>query len=255
MSMHYSLPDRSPNVVRKNRLVYVATVLLAAIAVGGSMATGFMPALALALAVVLGAAYWGWPHLTALPNVVVGRAVAAIIGGAALVAAALGSTTAVAYVAAVEVLVVYVGEMVRRDGRVRLLSQVIGTYAGGVLGVSAALWLSLVNLVSGFELGVVWMAGMAVAGIASAFVRGPLVGLAAGLGAFLGSAALLFVFPDVPRWPVVAFAVILGILAWGLEKMTQHMLAQGNASALVSFALLPFCAMGVVGYTLALVMF
>ena len=190
-----------------------------------------------------------------LPNVVVGRAVAAIIGGAALVAAALGSTTAVAYVAAVGVLVVYVGEMVRRDGRVRLLSQVIGTYAGGVLGVSAALWLSLVNLVSGFELGVVWMAGMAVAGIASAFVRGPLVGLAAGLGAFLGSAALLFVFPDVPRWPVVAFAVILGILAWGLEKMTQHMLAQGNASALVSFALLPFCAMGVVGYTLALVMF
>lgn len=219
------------------------------------MATGRVPLVALALALVLGAAYWGWPHLTALPNASVGRAVASVIGGTALVAAAVGSATSVAYVAAVGVLVVYLGEMVRRDGRVRLLSQVVGTYAGGVLGVSAALWLSLVNLVSGVESGAVWMAGMAVAGIASAYVRGPFIGLAAGLGAFLGSGALLFVFPDVPRGPVVAFAVILGIFAWGLEKMTRHMLARASVWALVSFALLPFCAMGVVGYTLALLMF
>ena len=253
--MHHSLPDRPPNEVRKNRLIYVATVLPAAVAIGGAMAVGLVPLVALALAVVLCAVYWGWPHLTALPNASVGRAVTSIIGGAALVAAAVGSATAVAYVAAVGVLVVYLGEMVRRDGRVRLLSQVIGSYAGGVLGISAALWLSLANLVSGVELGVVWMAGMAVAGGASAFVRGPLVGAAAGIGALLGSGVTLFAFPDIPRWPVIPFAVILGILAWGLEKMTQRMLAQNDVSALVSFALLPLCAMGVVGYTLALVMF
>lgn len=255
MSTHDFLPDRPAHVVRRNRLIYVATVLLAAVAVGGAMAVELTPLVAVSLAAVLGAMYWGWPLLTALPNVAVGRAVALVIGAAALLAAAFGSTAAVAYVAAVGVLAVYVGEMIRKDGRVRLLSQVIGTYAGGVLGVSAALWLSLARLPGGFELGAVWMTGMAVAGIASAFVRGPLVAVAAGLASFLGSAGMLFVFPDVPRWPVFAFAVILGILAWGLEKMTTQMLSQGNAAALVSFALVPFCAMGVVGYTSALVMF
>ncbi len=253
--MHDFPTDRPAYLVRRNRLIYLAAVLLASVVVAGAMAVELTLLVAVSLALVLGAMYWGWPFLTALPNVAVGRAVASVIGVVALLAAAFGSTTVVAYVAAVGVLVVYVGEMIRKDGRIRLLSQVIGTYAGGVLGVSAALWLSLARLPGGFELGVVCMTGMALAGMASAFVRGPLVALAVGLASFLGSAVMSFAFPDVPWWLVLAFAVILGILAWGLEKMTAQMLSQGNAAALVSFALVPFCAMGVVGYTLALVMF
>ncbi|MFT3943742.1 MAG: hypothetical protein QM705_07945 [Ancrocorticia sp.] len=255
MSTHDFFPDRPPHVVRRNRLIYLAAVLLAALAVGGAMVTQLTSLIAVSLAGVLGAMYWGWPHLTALPNVTVGRAVTAVIGGAALLAAAAGSAVTVAYVAAVGVLVVYIGEMVRRDGRVRLLSQVIGTYAGGVLGVSAALWLTLAQLDGGAELAFTWLAGMATAGVAGAFVRGPLVAVAVGVASFLGSAAVRLAFFDALWWPILAFAVILGILAWGLENLTRQMLAYGGASALVAFALLPFCAMGVAGYALALLVF
>lgn len=255
MSTHDFPTDRPPHVVRRNRLIYLVAVFLATVAIAGTMAIELTPLVAISLAAVLSALYWGWPHLAGLPNAVVGRSVASVIGGAALIAATLGSVVSVAYVAAVGVLVVYVGEMVRRDGRVRLLSQVVGTYAGGVLGVSAALWLSLVQLLDAPELGIVWIVGMGAAGVVSAFVRGPFAAVATGIASFLGSAVMCLVFPNVSVWLALVFAVILGILAWGLEKMTGQILSHASASTLVSFALVPFCAMGVVGYTLALVMF
>lgn len=101
-----------------------------------------------------------------------------------LVAAALGSTTAVAYVAAVGPRCLR-----RRDGAQgragsasfpghRHLRRAEFSVSVRHCGSHSSTWSAVLNWV------LYWMAGMAVAGIASAFVRGPLVGLATGLGAF-----------------------------------------------------------------------
>ena len=239
----------------RNRLSYLATTSLAAIAVAIGMATRQQLVVGLAVALIFVAICWGWPGLVGLPNRGVSRAGIAAIGLAALLCAAFGSSTHLAYVAAFGVPVVYIGEMLRRDGRTRLLTQVAGTYAGGLLGIGAALWKLVANEPGGFEFGLSAMAGMALAGIAGAFVRGSLILLAVPVAAALGSGAVAWAATDLPWWPAIVFAVILGVLAWGLEQVTPAVLSQLEWSSKVSFALIPFSAMGVVGYALALLLF
>ena len=219
------------------------------------MATGQRLVVGLAVAMIFAAICWGWPGLTGLPNRGVSRAAMAVIGFAALLCAAFGSSAHLAYVAAFGVPVVYIGEMLRRDGRTRLLIQVAGTYAGGLLGIGSALWLLVTEEPGGFDLGLSWMVGMVLAGIASAFVRGPFILLAVPIAAALGSGAMAWAATDLPWWPAVVFAVILGVLAWGLEQMTPAALSQLEWTSRVSFALIPFSAMGVVGYAVALLLF
>ncbi len=244
-------PQNRPNAGIR-RLAYVLTAWLAALVMAAAMVTGQKLALALALVVVFGALSWGWPGLIGLPNRGVGRAGVAVIGCAALACAVFGTVTHVAYVAALGVPVVYIGEMLRGDGRSRLLTQVAGTYAGGLLGIGGALWILVAELPGGYDLALSWVAGMALAAVACTFVRGPLIAAAVPVMAGLGSGALLVGTTDLPWWPAVAFAGILGVLAWGLEQMTPAVLTTEGVASRISFALIPFSAMGVVGYALSL---
>ncbi len=246
-----SNPQKKPRVGARV-ISHLLTAIAAAGALAAAMVSGERIVVALVLAIVLGVTCWGWPSLVGLPNRDVGRMGMAVIGYVALAFALYGSVLYVTYVAALGVPVVYVGEMLRRDGRPRLLTQVAGTYAGGLVGIGGSLWLLVVELPGGDKLALSWMVAMAFAAVATTFVRGPLIGVAVPLAAVAASSAVLLTVTDLAWWPAPAFAVILGVLAWGLEQMTPAVLASSDLVSRVSFALIPFSAMGVVGYALAL---
>lgn len=236
-------------------MIHLASMWLAAVLMVTALVMQSRLVLAVILVVILGVMTWGWPVLVGMPNRGVGRLGMAAINCGALACAFFGSITHVAYVAALGVPMVYIGEMLRRDERVRMLTQVAGTYVGGLLGVGAALWLLLVEHPSGHELALAMILGMACAAPAGVFLRGPLVVLAVPILAALGAGGFLLVATSLAWWPALVFAAILGILAWGLEQMTPAMLTLPGLAPRVSFALIPYSAMGVVGYVLGLLVF
>lgn len=92
----------------------------------------------IALLVVLLAS--GWPRLVALPVTVGPGIVIAVCGLASLAVVELtGSVNGVAAVVGLAVAVAFVQEMLRRDGRPRLVESVAGTVTGSVIAASAAL--------------------------------------------------------------------------------------------------------------------
>ena len=95
---------------------------------------------AAAIAVVAG----GWPRLVDLPVRLGPGAVTALCGlGSLAVVAVTDAVDGVAVVVGLGVAAAFVAEMLRRDGRPRLVESVAGTVTGCVIAASAAMWPAL----------------------------------------------------------------------------------------------------------------
>lgn len=226
----------------------VVTAALAAVVA----VAGYLGGLAVAIAcglLVVGIAL-GWPALADLPSRV-GTSLVVGLGGLGAVAA-VHLTDAQPYlrdlpaVFAGAVLLAFLAELARRDGRTRLVESVSGTVAGTLVAVAAAGWVAIgrspggLSLVVGGALALavaaatvalavpVWLGVVITVGSATAAgVLGslPLPGMGLATGALLGLAvgilvAALHVLLDrLPaledRWPAIA-AVTLPVTVTGV---------------------------------------
>ncbi|WP_413451989.1 hypothetical protein AA0Y32_13225 [Georgenia phoenicis] len=118
----------------------VTAVLAAVLALSAMTYWPLVVVAALAILLVAG----GWPRLVALPVTTGPGIVIALSGLAALaVVAVTGSVNGVAVVLGLAVAGSFVQEMLRRDGRPRLVESVAGTVTGCVVAGSAAMWPAL----------------------------------------------------------------------------------------------------------------
>ncbi|WP_324649409.1 hypothetical protein [Georgenia sp. H159] len=118
----------------------VTAVLAAALAVGAMWHWPVLVVVAALVGVVAG----GWPRLISLPVTVGPGVVIALCGlGALAVVVLTESVDGVAVVLGLAVAAAFVQEMLRRDGRPRLVESVAGTVTGSVVAASAAMWPAL----------------------------------------------------------------------------------------------------------------
>ncbi|MFB9376022.1 hypothetical protein ACFFKU_16080 [Kineococcus gynurae] len=175
-----------------------ATALAVVLAVAG-YAPG---SVVVVLAVLLGSVVFalGWPELVDLPSPRGSTAVVAGTGLAAAVVVAIGVRTSLDLLdwlpatAAVALLAAFVHQLLRRDGRPRMVESVAGVVAAQAVVVLGAVWVALPATVASWDFAVVALTGLvaAVAVNASAWplrISGPLGLVAAGAAAWVAATA------------------------------------------------------------------
>lgn len=225
------------------------------VVVAGASFLGPIVILAVLLVVAVGLAL-GWPRLVGLPSRLGSALVIALSAVIALGTVLLtGTLVPLTAVLGFSVVAAFIHEMVRRDGRPRLVESVTGTVTGAVAAVSVSGWL----LVSGGE---------------------PPAVLVTATGAALTAAALAALVPLGKRYTgpmAVSFAVLAGLaVAWQLpglgfgtggaiggaaglmtasvRVLFDHYPASGRPSASGAISALPVCALGVPTYAVALLL-
>ncbi|BDZ42560.1 hypothetical protein GCM10025865_18590 [Paraoerskovia sediminicola] len=148
----------------------VATAVAAALLASAAfLGTVWLVAAVVAAVLVLA---FGWPALLDLPAPTGTRVVVALAGVAAVLAVratdGARSLIELPLVLAGAIVLAFVAEMVRRDGRTRLLDSVAGTVSGAVVAVSAAGWLATERADDGVSVVVACAVGLAVAAAFSA---------------------------------------------------------------------------------------
>lgn len=198
------------------------------------------------IAVLAGAFAIGWPRLLGLPALLGSRVVLGLIALGSFGVLALGGGPGdLVLVAALGVVASLVAEMLRRDGRPRLVESLSGTVAGSVALVSAAGWLSIPDEPLSLAL-VVCAAGAIAGGSACEALQMPpwphavlvitvatLIGLGAGLG-----------LPEIG--PIVSAMVGLGtgVMVATLHELLGRFPASGRLSAALAAAVMPVIVVG-----------
>lgn len=118
----------------------LSAVGAATVAVSGYLSQDVLTGVVLALGLVFAA---GWPRLLSLPTVRGGSLVIALTALAAVVVVRLTSLADLALVMGLAVVAAFVHQMLRRDGRPRLVESVAGVVSGAVVVASAAGWLAV----------------------------------------------------------------------------------------------------------------
>lgn len=200
----------------------------------------------------------GWPRLLALPSPSGTTAVVAVAGVGATAAlaaggalgAATGAAEAVLAALGLSVVLAFVHQILRRDGRPRLAESVAGTVAGAAVAGLATGWLAAAALQPDAVL--VGAGGVAAAllvtalpwpqritgalavvaaGAASATVGGLVPDVAAVEGALLGLALAVVVgavdrlLVALPRATSRRLSGVIGLVAFGLAAVPVHLLA------------------------------
>lgn len=224
----------------------VAATLLAAAAFLGPVGVAVAVALVtLALAV-------GWPRLLSAPWPAGTTTVLALAGGGALVAVRLddGTLSALPLVVACGLVLAFLLEMLRRDGRSRLVESLTGSVAGVVLAVCGAGWLAVVELDGGPDLVVVCAGALAAASVAAVLApwKGwASVAAAVAAGAVVGSVIAAL----VPATSVGAGATVgasAGVLAASLHVLLEKLPASSSRMGGAASAVIPVAVLGIVAY-------
>lgn len=133
-------------------------VLLLGLALSPATTPVAWPMAAAAVALVAALA-WGWPTLLALPGP---RGVSGVVAGAGVVCVAVVATTPGAAslerlpaVLGLTVIAACAHQLLRRDGRPRVVDALGGTLLGCALGAAAACWVTLPAMVAGREVAAV----------------------------------------------------------------------------------------------------
>jgi hypothetical protein len=227
-----------------------ATVAAAALLSVAAFA-GVGPLAAAALLVVAVTA-WGWPTLVDLPSPR-GSTTTVALGGAACVAAVALSRHEpllqwLALALAGAVVAEFVHQLLRRDGRPRLVECVTGTLAGVVVlaSMSALLALPRTPVEGGGVLLVVIPAAIGLS-LQALPVPGRLASLAGvGVAALLAGLAASFLEPTVLAGLVTG--LVAGAVAIMLHRLLSVLPPAGSAPAWLALALAPLASTGMVGY-------
>jgi hypothetical protein len=211
--------------------------------------------LAVLVVVALGLAL-GWPRLVGLPSRPGSILVIAASGLLALGAVLLtGTLVPLMAVLGFAVVAAFVHEMVRRDGRPRLVESVTGTVTGSVAAVSAAGWVVVSGVGPPAVLVTATGAALTVAALAALIplgsrYTGPIavsVGVCAGLLA-------AWQLPGLGYATGGAVGGAAGLMTASVRVLFEHYPASGRPSASGAIATLPVCALGVPSYALALLL-
>jgi hypothetical protein len=234
----------------------------------------FAPAWVLALVVLLVGALVavGWPDLLDLPArrgttavVVLAAAVAAAVSFGGVLDARDAGTQAsgvlgrLPVVAALALLLAFVHQLLRRDGRPRLVESVTGAVTGQAVVVLAAAWVAVPTTYAGAQLAPVVLAAVVATSAVSATtwplrVAGPvnlLVGAAAG---YLAGAAIVLLggrgVVGEGRWAVAGIVAGLGtglfVSAW--RALTGRLPSVHTLPAALTVAAVPVAAAGGAAY-------
>ncbi|WP_145989856.1 hypothetical protein [Trueperella bernardiae] len=229
----------------------------ALIALGASLGP-----LAAVIAVALAAAplISGWPVLLGLTNRAVSRVVMTLTLVAGLVAASFGSMPGMMLAATFAIFASFVGEMMRHDGRLHLIEHISASAGGAMLMISASMWVfaagdwhatSRALPAAGTFVGLLTAIVIAVAALIHGFDldHANLLGLLNTTVVGLVAAFLL----SGPVWVGGAIGVCVGLVFAFIRRCTRTFerpltWVQGYVKAVI-----PHCALGMIGYIFTLV--
>ncbi|WP_127126879.1 hypothetical protein [Georgenia sp. SYP-B2076] len=218
----------------------------AAVAVAGYLSHGVLTALVLLLALVFAA---GWPRLIDLPTTRGAGIVIALVAVASVAAVLLASLPALALVMGLSVVAAFVHQMLRRDGRPRLVESVSGVVGGNVVVVSAAGW---VAVESGFVTeALVVTAAAAIAAAASCTAIPARTGLVASVATVAAGAVGLVtgeLLAEVGPVPGLLLGLAAGILTAALHVLFGRFPSSRRVRPAAAAAMLPLLAAGVPVY-------
>lgn len=228
----------------------VTAALAAVVAVAGYL--GMLP-LAVVSAVLVVALAVGWPALAGLPFT---PGAGAVVGLGGLGAVAAVTVTPddpflqhMALVLAGAVVLAFVNELLRRDGRVRMVESVSGTVTGTVLAVCVTGWVATSRLTGGDELVVAGAIALAL-GSAAVVLRGRtwVVYLVTVVAATAGGALVGALLPTVHLAAGVALGVGVGVLVAAMHALFDRLPALVRRVPALAVVVLPVTVTGVLVY-------
>lgn len=214
--------------------------------------TGELPVVVAGVLLALAIAV-GWPVLLNLPNVL-GSGVVIALGGAGAVVAVQATRGGpwlreLPIVVALAILLAFVNELARQDGRARLVDSVAGTVTGVLVATTAAGWLAAERSIGGTTLVVTGAVALAVAAATSAAPLGLWLGalVTTGAGVAAGTAVGLLA-SDFPRAVGPVLGLAMGLLVAALHALFDRLPALRRRTASFTVAVLPVTLSGVVVY-------
>lgn len=206
------------------------------------------------IVIVLGAALaWGWPRLLNMPSAMASRVVMLATALACPIIAAYSSVRALAYLVAFIPLVVFVAQMFRRDGRVKLLRHVAGTYAGCLVIVASSGWVFLGRTEGGSTIGILVCAMIFFGSLALYLAPSQWNVIAAGVMGAIVAAVGTAAF-HATTWPATcALVVVYAAVAWACNRLVRLLQVLGHDAAASALAFVPHCVLGVLTLVLSFV--
>jgi hypothetical protein len=213
---------------------------------------GTVPLAAAALAVVLVLA-WGWPALVDLPSPRGTTAVLALGGAASVLSVALTDAEPrlnwLALAIAGSVVAEFVHQLLRRDGRPRLVESVSGTIAGLVVLGSLSSVLALVDAPAGPAGVLTWAVAVAVALLALlAPVSSRIIIVVGALLAAVAGGLLGMLLDDGTLLAGALTGVLCGAVALVVSRLLAVLPAAGRAPGWLALAAAPLATSGMVAY-------
>lgn len=220
----------------------VTAVLTAVLAVSAMWYWPMVVVAALAVVVLAG----GWPRLIGLPVTVGPGIVIALTGLAALAVVTItGAVDGVAIVVGLAVAAAFVQEMLRRDGRPRLVESVAGTVAGSVVAASAALWPALGDNRPATAVVVTAAAALAAGAACTALpLRGQIVAPLAMVVAAAAGLLAGWMLPHVGTAVGAATGLVAGVLTWAVHVVLGRFPAATRPLPALAAAALPLMLAG-----------
>ena len=240
--------------------VSTRAVLTAAVAtlVAAAAFFGEIPLVGVSLLLVLLFAI-GWPRLLGLPSPLGAGVVVALAGTGAVLA--VTATRGEPYlrdlpvVLALAVLLAFVNELARQDGRLRLVESVTGTVTGVLIVTAAAGWVASGRTPGATSLVVSGAVALAIGAAVSAVPLGGWTGMAVTTGAAVVAGGT--VGAVMPSVSVVAGAVLglaTGLLVATLHALFDEIPALERRTAAVAALVLPVSVSGILVYVVGRVL-
>ncbi|NLE72474.1 MAG: hypothetical protein GX609_10380 [Actinomycetales bacterium] len=240
--------------------VLAALMAVASFVVGAGVleAAGELPVVVAAGLLALAIAA-GWPILLGLPNVL-GSSVVIALGGAGAVVVVTATRTQpyleeLPVVVALAVLLAFVNELARQDGRHRLVDSVAGTVTGVLVAASSAGWIAAERSHDGTALVVSAAVALAVAAAVSAMPLGPWLGALVTSGAaVVGGGAVGAVMAELGPAVGAVLGLAMGILVAALHALFDRLPALRRRAAAFTVVVLPVAVSGILVYVVGRVL-
>lgn len=235
--------DAAPATTGAVARASVTAVAAAAVATAGYLGALGIGAVVLLLALVFAA---GWPKLLGLPTAHGGSIVIAASAIAAFGVVRLRSFSDLAMVIALAVIAAVIHQMLRRDGRPRLVESLSGIVTGAVVVISASGWAATETDGELVVLAAATITGAAL--VTSLPLKAGLTGLlAAVVGSLIGAGAG-FAFDDIGWLPGLVIGLATGILTAACHVLYGRFPGAGHGRAALAAGLVLVLVPGIPVY-------